>query len=316
MIELNTTQNVKEYLTDQHIISNHAYAEIMQLNGGVSSRVWKIISNENRWVLKQALKKLKVQTDWFSDIERIHREHEVMQAIQNIMPAHSVPEIVHSDYVNHVYMMKSAEEGVPTWKDVLMNGNFNSDIAIKAGSVLQSLHKSSDRINQNDKAKFQDQKYFIQLRVEPFHEYLIKLHPELEKYIQQLINEVTKKKICLVHGDFSPKNMLIESNNNLVLIDYEVAHWGNPVFDVAYCVGHLMLKGWYLNRRDEAQQLIEIFLRAYNNTVENFTPHLGLMLLARMDGKSPVDYIKDETLKKMIRKEAIEMIKSGIESYA
>lgn len=315
MIELNTIEDVKKYLITQQIISNNIQLEIIQLSGGVSSRVWKIISNENRWVLKQALKKLKVQADWFSDVERIHREHEVMLAIQNIMPAGSVPEIVHTDYANHVYMMSSAEEEARTWKDILMRGDLNNDIAIKAGKVLQSIHKNSEKIDENDKAKFQDQKYFIQLRVEPFHQYLIQKFPELEAYIQQLIDEVTQKKICLVHGDFSPKNMLIESDNNLVLIDYEVAHWGNPVFDVAYCIGHLMLKGWHLKQRDEVQQLIETFLKAYNNTVENLTPHLGLMLLARMDGKSPIDYIKDEALINIIRKVAVEMITTSTKSF-
>jgi len=311
MIELNTSEDVKKYLGKQQIISNNIQFEVIQLSGGVSSSVWQIISKENRWVLKQALKKLRVQADWFSDVERIHREHEVMQAIQNIVPASSVPEIIHTDYDNHVYIMKSAEDKARTWKDILMHGNFNSDIAIKAGKILQSIHRNSEKINENDKAKFHDQKYFIQLRVEPFHQYLIKQYPELEVYIQRLINEVTQKKICLVHGDFSPKNMLIESSNHLVLIDYEVAHWGNPVFDVAYCICHLMLKGWHLKRREEAQQLIKIFLNAYNNNVENLTPHLGLMLLARMDGKSPADYIKDEVLKNVIRKEAIGMIKNS-----
>jgi aminoglycoside phosphotransferase (APT) family kinase protein len=261
-------------------------------------------------VLKQALKKLIVQADWFSDVVRIHREHEVMQAIPGIMPEGAVPEVVLTDYINHIYMMKSAEEGAQTWKSVLMGGDFNNDIASKAGKVLQSLHSNSDRINKNDKIKFKGQEYFIQLRVEPFHLHLIKKYPELESCIRYLIEEVTQKKICLVHGDFSPKNMLIENNNHLVLIDYEVAHWGNPVFDVAYCLGHLTLKGWHLNKRNEAQRLIETFLQAYNNTVENLTPHLGLMLLARMDGKSPVDYIKDATLKNKIRNEAIAMIKT------
>jgi aminoglycoside phosphotransferase (APT) family kinase protein len=310
MIELNTKEDVKKYLAEEKIIFNYKQIEIIQLGGGVSSRVWKIISEDNRWVLKQALKKLKVQADWFSDVERIHREHEVMQAIQNIMPAGSVPEIVHADYTNHVYIMKSAEDEARTWKDILMHGNFDGEFAVRAGKILQCFHKTSDKLSENDKAKFQDQKYFIQLRVEPFHQHVIMQYPMLETYIRQLINEVTQKKICLVHGDFSPKNMLIESNNNFVLIDYEVTHWGNPVFDVAYCIAHLILKGWHLKRREEARQLIEAFLTAYNNSIENLMPHLGLMLLARMDGKSPVDYIKDEALKNIIRKEAITMIKS------
>jgi thiamine kinase-like enzyme len=93
-----------------------------------------------------------------------------------------------------------------------------------------------------------------------------------------------------------------------VLIDFEVAHWGNPVFDLAYCLGHLILKAWHLQKEHEVLKLIEVFLCTYELKVENLTPHVGLMLLARMDGKSPVNYIKDEVLKNKIRSIAISWI--------
>lgn len=309
MMKLETLEDVKNYLVQQKIVINTAHVEITKLSGGVSSSVWKIVSNEKRWVLKQALEKLKVQTDWFSDVERIHREHEVMQALYHIMPADSIPEILYTDYTNHVFMMTCVEEPAPTWKDILMKENFDTAHATNAGNILRCIYENSNKINESNKIKFNEQKYFIQLRVEPFHKYLIQKYQALDFYIQQLIDEVTEKKICLVHGDFSPKNMLIKKNNHLVLIDFEVAHWGNPVFDVAYCLGHLMLKGWHLKKSTEAAKLIQVFLDAYKNKVENLIPHVGLMLLARMDGKSPVDYIKDENVKNNIRGIAVEWIK-------
>jgi thiamine kinase-like enzyme len=113
---------------------------------------------------------------------------------------------------------------------------------------------------------------------------------------------------CAVHGDFSPKNMLVQKNGEIVLIDFEVAHWGNPVFDLAYCLGHLMLKAWHLKKYEELLGLIRAFLDSYKGEVRNLLPHLGLMLLARMDGKSPVNYIQDESLKQIIRLVAINWI--------
>jgi hypothetical protein len=102
--------------------------------------------------------------------------------------------------------------------------------------------------------------------------------------------------------------MLIENGENIVLIDFEVVHWGNAVFDVAYCLGHLMLKGWHLQRQPDAIELIKVFLARYGSEVRNLIPHLGLMLLARMDGKSPVNYIRGENTKNVIRKVAINWI--------
>ena len=307
-MNLDTIINVKEYLIKAGFTDRADEPIIESLSGGVSCNVWKIVLNNNRWVMKQALEKLKVEEDWFSDVERIHREHEVMAALNHVVPKGTIPKVLHVDYSNHIYMMACAEEEAQTWKDILMKENFSISVAEKAGCLLRDIHYHSNSIDALNKAKFQDQKYFIQLRIDPFHRCLMQKYPELTSSIQKLIDEVTLQKNCLVHGDFSPKNMLIEKEDNVVLIDFEVAHWGNPVFDVAYCISHLMLKGWHLKKHTEILELIEVFLAAYSREVNNLIPHLGLMLLARMDGKSPVNYIKEENMKNVIRKVAINWI--------
>ncbi len=310
-MKIDSPETIQEYLVKSNLAGKFDKPFITPLSGGVSCSVFKIILDDKKWVIKQALEKLEVAVDWFSDIERIHREHEVMEALFPLMPRGSVPKVVHVDYNNHIYLMTCAEENALTWKEHLMNGNFDETLAVKAGCLLKELHESSSRISEKNKLRFSDQTYFIQLRVDAFHRHVIQNHPSLTKEIELLIKEVTKNKECLVHGDFSPKNMLVEGNNNIVLIDYEVAHWGNPVFDVAYCTGHLMLKGLHLNKQAEAVHLIHTFIAAYNKKMNNFIPHLGLMLLARMDGKSPVPYIKDEGIKNTIRKVAISFIKGN-----
>lgn len=305
------TSEVKAYLINQGIVNEGAEVHVEYLSGGVSCRVWKISVNENRWVIKQALEKLDVQVDWFSDVERIHREHEVMKQLELVIPDCNVPKVLHVDYINHIYLMTSAEEGAETWKDLLLKGFFNSETAKSAANILSQIHSRSNQIDEKIKEKFYDQKYFDQLRIDPFHRFLILKYPELSKEINDLIAELTELKTCLVHGDFSPKNMLVEKSGSIVLIDFEVAHWGNPVFDMAYCLGHLMLKTWHLKQPIEILKLIRVFLDNYTGAVNNLLPHLGLMLLARMDGKSPVNYIQEEDLKQIIRITAINWIKGG-----
>ena len=308
---LDSKEEVTLYLNQEGLINGNDNALVEHLSGGVSCRVWKISVNNDRWVIKQALEKLDVKADWFSDVERIHREHEVMKQLELVIPDCNIPKILHVDYINHIYLMTCAEEGVQTWKDLLMNGIFNPDTAKSAADILSQIHSQSHKIDEKVKAGFSDQKYFIQLRIDPFHRFLINKYPELSAEINALIVELTEQKICLVHGDFSPKNMLVEKSGSIVLIDYEVAHWGNPVFDLAYCLGHLMLKAWHLKRPDEILVLISTFLANYKGQVSNLLPHLGLMLLARMDGKSPVNYIQDESLKQIIRETAINWIRGG-----
>lgn len=308
---LDSKEEVVVYLNQEGLIKRNDNALVEHLSGGVSCRVWKISVNSDRWVIKQALEKLDVKADWFSDVERIHREHEVMKQLELVIPDSNIPKILHVDYVNHIYLMTCAEEGAQTWKELLMNGIFNPDTAKSAADILSQIHSQSHKIEDGVKAGFSDQKYFIQLRIDPFHRFLINKYPELSAEINALIEELTEQKTCLVHGDFSPKNMLVEKSGLIVLIDYEVAHWGNPVFDLAYCLGHLMLKAWHLNNPDQILKLINVFMDNYKGQVSNLLPHLGLMLLARMDGKSPVNYIQDETLKQIIRTTAINWIRGG-----
>ncbi len=308
---LDTIEAVKKYLTTQGIVRLEEEVRVEYLSGGVSCRVWKITRRNDRWVIKQALEKLDVKADWFSDVERIHREHEVMKQLELVIPDSNIPKILHVDYVNHIYLMTCAEEGVETWKELLMNGVFNAYTAKSAADILSKIHSQSHKIEEQVKAGFSDQKYFIQLRIDPFHRFLINKYPDLSDEINALIEELTEQKTCLVHGDFSPKNMLVENSGSIVLIDYEVAHWGNPVFDIAYCLGHLMLKTWHLKKPKEILELISTFLANYKGKVSNLLPHLGLMLLARMDGKSPVNYIQNEELKQIIRTTAISWIRGA-----
>lgn len=308
-MKLDNPGNVKKYLIESGFVKKIDEPIVESLSGGVSSSVWRIVLNSTHWVLKQSLKKLKVEDDWFSDVKRIHREHEVMNALHDLVPKDAVPKVLLTDYKNHVYIMECVEEA-QTWKNILMKEIFNVPIAENVGSLLHDIHVNSIRIDARDIAKFKDQKYFIQLRVDPFHRFLMQKYPELSSSIQKLIDEVTCQNTCLVHGDFSPKNILVKKDNDVVLIDFEVAHWGNPVFDLAYCIGHLMLKGWYLKKPEEILKLVKVFLSAYDCEVSNLIPHLGLMLLARMDGKSRVSYINEEDMKNVIRKVAVDWIQN------
>ena len=308
---LDRKEAVIEYLRHEGLIQDKDEVHVEPLSGGVSCRVWKIQVNTERWVIKQALEKLDVKVDWFSDVERIHREHEVMKQLELVIPDTNIPKILHVDYVKHIYLMTCAEEGVQTWKDLLMLGIFNSVSAKSAAEILSQIHLQSHKMDAKVQLAFNDQKYFVQLRIDPFHRFLIEKYPELSVEINRLITAITEQRICLVHGDFSPKNMLVEKSGNIVLIDYEVAHWGNPVFDLAYCLGHMMLKAWHLNKPEEMLALIKVFISNYQGKIIDLLPHLGLMLLARMDGKSPVNYIEDDKLKQIIRNTAIHWIKGG-----
>ena len=310
-MQLDNVESVQQYLFDKNLVRRDEKTGIRQIPGGVSCFVWQIETKSQNWVMKQARSKLDVEADWYSDTDRIHREHKAMSSLREF--TNDIPKVLHVDYENHVYVMEFIEDTV-TWKEMLMAGVFDERVAANAAGVLEQIHAATPRIDATISKELEDQKYFIQLRIEPFHRSVMAKHPELSVPIQQLIDELTTKRISLVHGDFSPKNMLVKKDGSIVLIDFEVIHWGNPVFDLAYSVGHLMLKGWHLDKKSESLGLIKVFLKRFDYDSMNLLPHLGLMLLARIDGRSPVSYIKDETQKKMIRETGVNWITRGFGS--
>ncbi len=231
-----------------------------------------------------------------------------MQLLATLLPKHTVPEILHADAEQHVFVMTSAPENAQSWKERLMSGVLEASVAHSAGSLLRRIQQKSQEVDARARRPIMDLAFFEQLRIDPFHRFLIGRYPALRESICRLIEDLLSQRRCLVHGDFSPKNMLIGSRGSIVLLDFEVSHWGHPLYDASFCLGHIMLKGWALGREAEALELAKGFLRGYGRAVGGLIPHLGLMLLARLDGKSPMPYVRGESLRARIRTVATEWI--------
>lgn len=298
---LDNADKVIEFLSEREWISNGTPVRVTPLPGGVSNNVWHVHAVEEVYVLKQPLGTLAVPVEWKSGLGRLEREVACMRVLAEILPEGQVPHVIHHDPEAHVVLMSAAPSTAASWKGLLMGGHFDPQTATAAGTMLRTIHEESRELEGAIRAVFHDITYFEELRIGPFHRYLQDQFPGLRGEIERLIEELMTNRTCLTHGDYSPKNFLIADNGSLILLDFEVAHWGNPVFDLAYCIGHLMLKGWALRKEPEAAILISRFLDAYGLETDPLIPHLGLMLLARLDGKSTVDYVTDPMLRARIR---------------
>jgi thiamine kinase-like enzyme len=142
---------------------------------------------------------------------------------------------------------------------------------------------------------------FDQLRVTPFYRAVAKVNPVLDTRIQELITEISTLKITLVHGDFSPKNIMISGSDKPIVLDFEVMHTGNPVFDLGFVSAHLLCK--YLRIEDEKQcsllretaiSFIDSYVQTCNIEVAKSLPHhVAVIALARVEGVSPVTYLDE-----------------------
>lgn len=265
------------------------------LEGGVASDVRVVQTADGPLVVKKALPKLKVAVDWFSDPSRSLIEVAAIQAFAQLGPEGTVPEIVWVKPEQCCFAMRLVDPRLRNWKTDLLASRVDLATAQRAGTILGTIHsKSWDR---SDMAgRFDDLRFFRELRIEPFFDYVAAQRPELAGRINAVSAAMMTRRQALVHGDYSPKNILADGDE-VVILDYEVAHWGDPRFDVAFCVAHLMLKasltGGFPERMNAA---IGAFLDAYREAgppvIDADLAHVtACLLLARLYGKSPADYL-------------------------
>lgn len=273
-----------------------AYGETV-LAGGVSSDIRIVRAATGNYVVKRALEKLRVEADWFADPARSSIEVDGLRAIALLLGQQYVPRVLWGDEETHSFAMELIDPSFENWKQQLLRGHIDIDTARAAGRLLGQLHSRS--MGRTDlAARFANQRPFIELRIRPFFERVAQRHPEIAATIVEMSEHLLTQRSAFVHGDYSPKNLLAR-NSELVVLDCEVAHWGDPRFDVAFCATHLILKSF---RRGAPVAALIVALRAFlieygrcdcASLDASFSRLVGCLLLARLDGDSPVDYLAD-----------------------
>jgi 5-methylthioribose kinase len=314
LFELHTS-NAAEYLSSRGITGDTP--RITELGGGVSNTVLMIETGPRRFVMKQALGKLRVQADWFSDRDRAFRESAAMRWLAPHLPPCSVPEILFEDRENCLFAMAAAPREAETWKALLMRGEGGAPVAEAIARMLAAMVSASWRDPEAERL-FGDQTVFDQLRLDPYYRTTASRHPDLRPQFDQLLRESSCRRVSLVHGDWSPKNFLV-SSSGVMAIDFEVIHFGDPSFDSAFLLNHLLLKSFYRPEWSaQFARLAERFWEVYRaglppgcEWIEPATlSHLGCLLLARIDGKSPAEYITEPALQARVRQVAQRLIVS------
>lgn len=287
-------------LVQQKLINSNN-VKVTPLTGGVSCQILLIDDGEHRFVLKQALEKLKVKEDWFADVKRNAIEQQYLQYVGGFMP-NAVPKILYSDTERNFFCMEMLENGLENWKRLLLDKKLDKSNAKQAGQILAEIHLKS--INNKDLAQqFDTLDSFTELRISPYLLATASKNERIATYFLEEAKRLSETKFCLVHGDFSPKNILV-NNDRMVILDCEVAWYGDPVFDLAFLLNHFMLKALHL--QDSAAEFMEmatVILTTYfsilNDAVDSefearVVHLLQMLMLARVDGKSPVEYLSVE----------------------
>lgn len=288
------------YLAGRGLV-DAATATAEALGGGVSNVTLAVTDGATRLVLKQSLPRLRVADEWWAPRERIAAEADALRLAARISPG-SVPEVVDVDPAAFTMVLVSAPRGWTDWKAKLLAGDVDPGVAARLGELLARLH-SATAGDPDVEARFGDVRAFVDLRVDAYHRTVAQRAPEHSAAVLDLVDEMLARRICLVHGDYSPKNVLVGPGGREWLIDFEVAHVGDPAFDLGFLLTHLLLKSLHLPSLATAyDQCLDAFMRHYETALEPAltTPwpylsrHLGCLLLARVRGKSPAEYLTED----------------------
>jgi 5-methylthioribose kinase len=304
-----THTNAGDYLARRGWLGPGPFT-VTELAGGVSNVVLRVQTPEGRLVvLKQSRPQLRTKEAWYSDVNRVFREQEIMRLLVPLLDPGDLPEVLFSDDANYAFVMTHAPLAARDWRTVLLEGTIDPALGRRAGLLLGRIHDVTYQ-RRATLTRLSERTVFEQLRVEPFYLKVMQRHPDLADVIKPLIERMRMATDALCHGDYSPKNLLL-ADGRFMLVDHETAHLGDPSMDLGLFLSHLLLKTCYhARRRGELFDLTRGFWAGYHDAAGLTTPwqswsiaHTGLCLVARVDGTSPAPYlVGDEPRRDAVRR--------------
>lgn len=283
--------------------------ECETLAGGVSNRtvlVRRLDHDNDDWVIKQALEKLRVKADWFSDPKRIRVEALGIRWMEKLAPPGTITPLIFEDREQQLLAMQAIPQPHENFKTRLLRGDIRHDDMQQFGALIGTIHRHAcDTESQREAAStaFNDRSFFESLRLEPYYGFAGEQVADAQPFLAALIEDTRQTQLTIVHGDYSPKNILIH-NDKLILLDHEVIHFGDPAFDIGFSMTHLLSKAHHLaNHREAFADAAKVYWSSYCKAIgdvawrDDLEPravrHTLGCLLARVAGRSPLEYLTD-----------------------
>lgn len=300
---------LRDVMTRLHLIEPEESIELEELTGGVSSTILRIEARSGTFCLKQALPMLKVAKRWNAPVDRVYAEIAWLQLAAQIVPG-CVPRVLGIDRPTNSFVMSFLPaDAFPNWKSELLAGRVDLSFAGMVGTTLARIHAATAN-QEKVKRDFANDDNFLALRLDPYLLEAARAHPELVMKLRALVVRTQTQKVALVHGDVSPKNILVGPSGP-VFLDAECAVYGDPAFDVAFCLNHLLLKSVAIrNASASLLRSFDVLAGAYLSGViweprkdieSRVASLLPALALARISGKSPVEYLDPSACQAVVR---------------
>jgi 5-methylthioribose kinase len=312
---------IRDFVARSGLVPAGEPVRFSALTGGVASDIWKVEAGGRVFAVKKALARLRVARDWRAPVSRNASEVDWLRTAGRVAPD-AVPRVLAHDAQIGAFAMEYLEpDGHPVWKGELRAGHADPVFAAAVGRTIAAIHLATaddDAVA----ARFADDAVFHAIRLEPYLEATALIHPDLGPRLMALSRGTLAVRRALVHGDVSPKNILVGPGGP-VFLDAECAWYGDPAFDLAFCLNHLLLKAlWTPDARAGFDRCFRAMASAYLDTA-TFEPRatiearaarlLPALFLARIDGKSPVEYVTSDADRDRVRRVARPLVAEPVE---
>jgi tRNA A-37 threonylcarbamoyl transferase component Bud32 len=314
VLDIEQPEMLGSYLRETERIGFEEQPVFHTLAGGVSNRTVLVERDPGKdWIIKQSLERLRVAVEWFSDPERIHQEAIGLRWLEESAPPGTITPLIFEDRENHLLAMEAVPHPHENWKTMLLRGELQTSHVEQFGRILGTVHRKGYESQDEAKSVFGDRSFFESLRLEPYYGYAAEQVPAASGFLSALVEETRSRRDPLVHGDYSPKNVLVRQGK-LVLLDHEVIHFGDPAFDLGFSLTHLLSKAHHMpGKRTAFVDAAKLHWSTYGEEISGLpwtedlehrtVRHTLGCLLARVAGRSPLEYLSEEELAR--QKEAV-----------
>lgn len=309
-----TVESAPAWVAEHSLNPAEVPLRVVELSGGISATVLAVTwPSGTSVVLKQPCSRLRVEDVWEADIARLETEVAALRVYSELTPG-IVPRVIAHDPANHIFAMEFLGDNARNWQDEIADGRVHAASGAWAGQLLGTWH--SRTLHSEILERFDKAEAFRQQRLRPFYEAVMERRVDLASAIVPYCAQLQGEGLCLVDGDFAPKNILIAPSGDGFVVDFEVAHAGNPLFDLAFFLSFVVLSAVrWPDRAAELRALGEGFLAGYADATggglasdsSSVVGHTACLVLARTDGVSPAQFL-DAASRVRVRRAGVHLL--------
>lgn len=308
-----TQQTIPGYLAAKGVLEKGEPLEIIPIPSNVN-HVYRVATPKRTLIVKQAMSKMALFPQIHLPLERSAIEYQATAIWKRIGQEHQapvlLPEIIHFDKTNNAFILVAAPDDARLLTADLLAANIRSSVIQHMLKLFVIVHNKTFQ-DKALKEKFANTSNFTQLKFGFFHKPMLERekNARVKHALYDLMVRTLKNKVCLLHGDPNPKNILV-ARESITLIDFECSHYGDPAYDISTLLAHYLLSA--LINFDQRQKYFEAmregFERYCSRTIlpyraqlrRNIIQHFGPLLWGRAFGKANVPFL-DERLKQCVR---------------